>query len=105
MRVRKFLFFVLADKQVFNFKQFIVVALAPAITIAVVTILGMILTYNQPMFYFFLSIFGIHSLFSGGDFGLLSYFENRKNREILTFDVKEEGKTYFYVKKEEKNPA
>ncbi|VBB46893.1 membrane hypothetical protein [uncultured Paludibacter sp.] len=101
MRVRKFLFFVLADKQVLTFRQFKIVALAPVITIAVLTIIGMVLTYNQPMFYFFLSIFGIHSLFCGGDFGLLSYFENREDKEILTFDIKEEGKTYFYVKKEE----
>lgn len=100
MRLRKFLFFVLADRQVFSFRQFKKVALAPAVIIGLLCIIGMIFTFNQPMFYFFLSIFGIHSLFSGGDFGLLAYFENRKDREILTFDVKEEGKTYFYVKKE-----
>lgn len=100
MRIRKFLFFVLADKQVFTLRQFKIVALAPVISVAVLTVLGMIFTYNQPMFYFFLSVFGIHSLFCGGDFGLLAYFENRKEREILTFDVKEEGKTYFYAKKE-----
>lgn len=100
MRVRKFLFFVLADRQVFCFQQFRKVALAPVVTIGALCITGMVFTFNQPMFYFFLSVFGIHSLFSGGDFGLLSYFENRKEKEILTFDVKEEGKTYFYVKKE-----
>ena len=99
MRLRKFLFFVLADRQVFCFQQFRKVALAPVVIIGLLCITGMIFTFNQPIFYFFLSIFGIHSLFSGGDFGLLSYFENRKGREILTFDVKEEGKTYFYVKK------
>lgn len=103
MRIRKFLFFVLADKQVFSLKRFEIVALAPVTTIALLTIVGMICTFNQPMFYSFLSIFGIHSLFSGGDFGLLAYFENRKEKEILTFDVKEEGKTYFYVKKEKES--
>lgn len=100
MRLRKFLFFVMADRQVLNYKQFKIVALAPAIIVAALTIVGMIFTYNQPMFYFFLSIFGIHSLFTGGDLGLLTYFENRKEREILTFDIKEEGKTYFYARKE-----
>ena len=102
MRLRKFLFFVMADKQVLSYKQFKIVALAPALTIAALTIAGMALTYNHPMFYFFLSVFGIHSLFTGGDLGLLTYFENRKNDEILTFDVKEEGKTYFYRKKPDK---
>lgn len=100
MRLRKFLFFVLADKEVFTLRQFKFVALAPVVTVAALTIIGMIFAYNQPMFYFYLSVFGIHSLFCGGDFGLLSYFENRKDKEILTFDVKEEGKTYFYVKKD-----
>lgn len=100
MRIRKFLFYVLADKQVFSIDKFKIVALAPVTTIAILTVIGMVLTYNHPMFYAFLSVFGIHSLFSGGDFGLLSYFENRKGKEILTFDVKEEGKTYFYAKKE-----
>ncbi|MFV0471667.1 MAG: metalloprotease family protein [Paludibacteraceae bacterium] len=98
VKLRKFIFFVMADKQVLDYRQFKKVALAPAIIIALITIAGMILTYNQAMFYFFLSVFGVHSLFCGGDFGLLSYFENRKDREILTFDVKEEGKTYFYKK-------
>lgn len=99
MRLRKFLFFVLADRQVFCLQQLKKVALAPTVIIGLISVTGMVLTFNQPMFYFFLSVFGIHSLFSGGDFGLLSYFENRKEKEILTFDVKEEGKTYFYVKK------
>ena len=101
MRLSKFLFFVVADKQVLSLKQFTVVALAPVVTIGVLTIIGMIFTYNHPLFYSFLAVFGIHSLFCGGDFGLLAYFENRKEREILTFDVKEEGKTYFYTKKKD----
>ncbi|MGC3977282.1 MAG: DUF3267 domain-containing protein [Paludibacteraceae bacterium] len=100
MKLRKFLFYVIADRQVLPLKKFTIVALTPVIIIGVLSIVGMVLTYNQPLFYAFLSVFGIHSLFCGGDFGLLSYFENRKDREILTFDVKEEGKTYFYVKKE-----
>lgn len=100
MRLRKFLFFVQADKQVLDFHKFKIVALAPFITVIVLTIIGMVFSYGHPMFYFFLSIFSIHSLFCGGDFGLLSYFENREDRKILTFDMVKEQKTYFYVKKE-----
>lgn len=98
---KKFIFYVLADKQVLSFKQFRIVALAPVVSVAIIAFLGMVFSYNQPMFYFYLSIFSVHSLFCGGDFGMLSYFENRKGKDILTFDIKEEGKTYFYAKKEE----
>jgi hypothetical protein len=98
MILRKFIFYVQADKQVFDYHKFRIVALAPAVVIGIITLAGMIIFYNQHLFYFFLAIFGLHSIFCGGDFGLLCFFENRKNDEILTFDDKEKGLTYFYSK-------
>ncbi len=100
MNLKKFMFWVLADKQVLNYEQFKKVALAPAIVVTVLSILGMAIFYTQPYFYFFVPVFAFHSLFCGGDFGLLCFFQNRPNQEIVTFDVKEEGKTYFFAKKE-----
>ena len=97
--LKKFTFYVQADGEVFNYKQFKIVALAPATVISVLSIVGMAIFYNQPFFYFFLSIFALHSLCCGGDFGLLCFFQNRKDEEIVTFDVKSEGKTYFYKRK------
>lgn len=96
MNLRKFLFYVQADKKVLNYKQFMIVALAPAVVVGVVSLAGAIFFYGQPLYYFFMVIFGLHGLFCGGDFGLLCFFENRKVDEIYTFDVKKEGKTYFY---------
>lgn len=96
--LKKFLFYVLADKQVLNYEQFKKVALAPAVVVAVLSILGMAIFYTQPYFFFFLPIFAFHSLFCAGDFGLLCFFQNRPNQEIVTYDVKEEGITYFYAK-------
>jgi protein-S-isoprenylcysteine O-methyltransferase Ste14 len=97
MELKKFLFYVQADRQVLNYKQFQIVALAPVITVGFLSMLGMVIFYNSPVFFFFLPIFAFHSLFCGGDFGLLCFFQNRPETEILTFDVKEEKKTYFYA--------
>lgn len=96
MKLKKFLFYVQADKEVVNYSQFRIVAIAPAIVVAVISLVGIIWYFGQPPYYFFLTVLGLHSLFCGGDFGLLCFFENRKEDEIYTFDVKSEGKTYFY---------
>ncbi len=98
MNIRKFMFYVQADKQVLNYKQFKIVALAPVVSVAIVSILGMIIFYNHAAFYFFIPIFAFHSVFCGGDFGLLCIFANRSDKEILTFDIKSEEKIYFYAK-------
>ena len=98
MNLKKFMFYVQADKKVLNYKQFMFVALTPTVVVAVVSLVGAIFFYGQPLYYFFMVIFGLHGLFCGGDFGLLCFFENRKDDEIYTFDVKSEGKTYFYKK-------
>lgn len=95
---RKFMFYVSADRFVTDSKKFTIVALAPAVIVSVLSIIGMAVFYNAPGFYFFIPVFGFHFIFCGGDFALLCFFENRKEQEILTFDVKEEGKTYFYQK-------
>ena len=100
MNLKKFMFYVQADKQVLNYKQFMLVALAPAVVVGLVSLAGAIYFYGQPLYYFFLVLFGLHGLFCGGDFGLLCFFENRKEEEIYTFDVKSEGKTYFYKRKQ-----
>ena len=99
MNLRKFMFYVQADKKVLNYKQFMFVALAPAVVVGFVSLAGAIFFYGQPLYYFFMILFGLHGLFCGGDFGLLCFFENRKDDEIYTFDVKSEGKTYFYKRK------
>ena len=99
MNLRKFMFYVQADKKVLNYKQFMFVALAPAVVVGFVSLAGAIFFYGQPLYYFFMVLFGLHGLFCGGDFGLLCFFENRKDDEIYTFDVKSEGKTYFYKRK------
>lgn len=100
MKLKKFIFYVQADQQVFSYKRFAVVALVPAVVVAVCSIAGAIIWFEQPLYYFFISIFCFHSLFCAGDLGMLCYFENRPEDEIYTFDVKAEGKTYYYKRTE-----
>ncbi|NLJ19636.1 MAG: DUF3267 domain-containing protein [Bacteroidales bacterium] len=100
---KKFMFYVQADKAVVDYRQFKIIALSPTVLISFLSLIGMIFFYQQPAFYFFISVFGLHSLFAAGDFGLLCFFQNRPELEIVTFDVKEEGKTYFYGKEKRKN--
>lgn len=99
MNLRKFIFYVQSDKDVFNYAQFKIVALAPALVIGILSLLGMIVFYNQALMYFFVSIFAFHSFFCGGDFGMLCFFQNRPDKEIYTFDLKAEGESYFYAKR------
>lgn len=98
MNLRKFMFYVQSDGYVMDYKKFKIVALAPAIVITALSLAGMGLFYNQPLFFFFLTILGVHGFFCGGDFGLLCFFQNRPDLDVVTFDLKEEGKTYFYGK-------
>lgn len=98
MHIRKFMFYVQADKQLVNYHQFKIVALAPAVLVGALSILGMVVFYKQPAFNFFVPIFAFHSIFTGGDFGLLSFFQNRPDQEIVSYDLKSEGRTYFFAK-------
>lgn len=96
--LKQFVFYVQADREVLSYKQFKVVALAPLVVIAIISIAGAIIYFEQPLYYSFLAVLGLHSLFCAGDLGMLCFFENRPEDEIYTFDIKKEGKTYFYRK-------
>jgi len=98
MMLKKFMFYVQADKHVINYRQFQFVALAPTVFVAVLSIAVMLVYYNQPPFYFFVTVFGLHSIFCVGDFGLLCFFANRKDTEIVTYDDSKSGESYFYGK-------
>jgi len=93
---RKFVFYAEADRHVMNRKQFAFVALTPLIVVKIITLIGIYLFWDQPLFYFFLIVMSAHSLFCAGDIGLLSVFYRNKNEEIFTFDVKAEKISYYF---------
>lgn len=93
---RKFQFYVQADGAVLNYHRFRIVALAPAVVITVLALAGMAACYNQPLFYSFLAVLGLHGLCCAGDFGLLCVFQNYGAQSVLTFDDRAKGITCFY---------
>ena len=94
---RKFYFMALADKFVANKKEFQIVALSPFVFVALICL---ILLFVVTIFWKFtvLGILLCHTAFCSGDFGLLSYFDYQKNKELLTYDDVEKGISYFYEK-------
>jgi hypothetical protein len=94
--LRKFIFYAEADQFVINRRQFAFIALTPLFAVKLITLIGIIFLFNQPVFYFLIFVMSAHSLFCAGDIGLLSVFYKIKNIEIFTFDVKAEKTSYFY---------
>ena len=97
--LKEFMFYAEADRYVLNRKQFTVVALAPLITVKIVTLTGIILFLSHPAVYFFIVLMSLHSLFCAGDITLLSYFYSY-GEEIFTYDNRAERKSYYYLKKQ-----
>lgn len=96
---KKFIFYALADRQVIATQAFHVVALTPFIIVKLICLAGFIVFYNQQTMYFFLSVMCLHSLFCAGDIAMLAFYRIHKGKEIYNFDDKNEGKTYFYIRK------
>ncbi len=93
--LKKFYFMAVADQFVANKKEFQIVALAP---FAVITFIMIILFFIVPILwtYTILGALLTHTSFSSGDFGLLSYFESHPDKEIVTYDDKENMISFFY---------
>lgn len=95
--IRKFYFMALADKFIANKKEFQVVALAPFVLISACLVILLFLVDGN----WDLTIAGImltHTAMCSGDFGLLSYFEFHKDKDVVTFDDIKSGVSYFYAK-------
>lgn len=95
--LKKYYFATISDKSVINLSEFKIVALLPFLTVIIcaiaifpfITIQWQIAT---------LGFVATHNLFCGGDFSLLNYLQNNKQRGMVTYDDKEKKETYFYVK-------
>ena len=93
---QKFIFYVLADRQVIGARTFFIVALAPFIVIKVVCFGLVVLFRNTDLFYFFLGVMCIHSLFCAGDIAMIAFYRQHADKTILNFDDRKLGKTFFY---------
>lgn len=93
--LKKFYFLAIADKFVANRKEFKVVALAPFVVIT--TVLLFLLVIVDPIWKMtMLGALLTHTAFCSGDFGLLSYFEFHKDKDVVTYDDKANKISYFY---------
>ncbi|MCE1168816.1 MAG: DUF3267 domain-containing protein [Sphingobacteriia bacterium] len=93
--LKKFYFMALADRFVTSRKEFKVIALAPFTIISIILIL--LISFSS--YNFTLTILGIllsHTAMCSGDFGLLSYFEIYKSKEIVTYDEVDNKVSYFW---------
>ncbi len=95
--LKKFYFMAMADKFVANRKEFTIVALAPFVFIT--TTLALLFLFVSSTWE--LTILGVllaHTAMCSGDFGLLSFFAFHKDKEVVTYDDKENHLSYFYGK-------
>jgi hypothetical protein len=97
--LRKFVFYAEADKFVLSRKPFFFVAFLPLLVIQVVTVVGIILCFSHPFIYFFLILMTFHSFFCSGDVALATLFLRFPEREVFTYDNKEEKTSYYFVEK------
>ncbi|MCC5907425.1 MAG: DUF3267 domain-containing protein [Balneolaceae bacterium] len=94
---KQFVFYALADKFVTDYKSFRLVAMMPFVCI---TTLFIFLIFILPGQWIILlsSVLVSHAGFCVGDFVLLGYMYEHRDEGILTLDVLEHEKSYFYVK-------
>lgn len=97
--LKKFIFYAEADRHVINRKQFTFVALAPLISVKILTGIAILLTASTPVVFFWIFIMCVHSLFCAGDIGMIDFINNSSGNHLYTFDIKEEKKSYFYSEK------
>ncbi|NIJ54563.1 DUF3267 domain-containing protein [Dyadobacter arcticus] len=102
--LKKFYFMAIADKFVANRKEFQIVALAPFTVISIALLLLMLLT-GKLWTLTIMTMLLVHAACCSGDFGLLSYFDFHRDKEVLTYDDKEKGISYFYAKANIENNA
>ena len=100
--LKKFYFMALADKFVANKKEFEIIALAPFVIITTI-LMVLFFTVNPNWTLTIVGTLLTHTAMCSGDFGLLSYFEFNKNKEIVTFDDADNKISYFYGKLQEEN--
>ncbi len=94
---QKFIFYAEADRHVLNKKQFAFVALTPLIVVQVLTLVGILIFWYSPVFYFSITVMAAHSFFCAGDIGLLTIF--LRDSKVYTYDVREEKKSYYFKKR------
>lgn len=92
----QFVFYAGSDGENFSGREFRFIALFP---FAVVFLLGAISLILFPEYFLgILTILFLHTLFCSGDFAVVNFMQQYDLNQIITFDSREKGETYFYQK-------
>lgn len=96
---RRFVFYVMADREVIGFRTFQVVAFAPLVTVKLACLILGVLYWSTPYAYFYFSVMCIHSLFCAGDMAMLAFYSLHEDKEIYNYDDMNQKKSFFYTRK------
>jgi hypothetical protein len=99
--LKKFIFYVMADREVIGFRTFRIVAYAPFVCVKFCCLIFGLIFWSSGLAYFFFSVMCIHSLFCAGDMAMLAFYRIHKDKEIYNYDDMKLRKSFFYARKTE----
>ncbi|MGE5223461.1 MAG: DUF3267 domain-containing protein [Omnitrophica WOR_2 bacterium] len=90
----QFYVYAIANRFVVNRKEFIGLAIAPFLLLN--SLLSILVVFSPRWQFFALGLLLLHTTATSGDWALLNYFWENKEKNILTYDDAQAQKTYFY---------
>jgi hypothetical protein len=94
---KKMMFYAIAPDFVADAGEFKFVAYAPFVLINA-ALIGSGFFVSESIQWILAGTLLFHSAGCSGDFGLISYFYENRNKTVVTYDDAENGKTFFYTK-------
>ncbi|MGV8091858.1 MAG: DUF3267 domain-containing protein [Mangrovibacterium sp.] len=98
---KKFIFYMMADREVIDFRTFRIVAYTPFVFVKACCLIFGLIFWSSSLSYFFFSIMCIHSLFCAGDMAMLAFYRIHEDKEIYNYDDMKQQKSFFYARKSE----
>lgn len=94
---KKLYFMAIADKFVVTRYPFYFIGSLPFLVISL-TLITLVLLAHDGRQIMLLSTLLIHASMCAGDFGLMSYFAEKRNQQVATYDDHPNSITYFFIK-------
>lgn len=94
--LRDFYFYAAADRFIVSGRTIWPLALSPFLVISGLCLWALQADISTGLKCFFWGMLTLHSLNCLGDFGMLSYFWERRNKKLYTYDQVKEAKSYIY---------
>lgn len=94
---KKFYFMAIADKFVVTRLPFYFIGILPFLILSLVLVMMALFSTDGRQIMFLCTLL-IHASMCAGDFGLMSYFAEKRNRHVATYDDLQSSLTYFFIK-------